>query len=88
MKRKFNYGQWTITITLMDEYWNGTLPELYCKIECIGTCYSTLGSMWDSWTCGTYDEPYVLSDKLKDIITKKCRHMMYLYEKEHPVYTN
>lgn len=90
MIRKFKYGQWIVTIELHDEYWGdySSLPELYCKIECVGTWYSTVGSIWDTWTCGKYEDPYRLPDKLKDIITKKCRRMFYLYEKAHPLYAN
>lgn len=76
---KFKYGQFKVTIVLtslngykVDDY----RSENACHIECVGNYVATMGSYYEGAVCACYYTPEILSGKLKDIITRKCRRLM------------
>ena len=88
-KRLYKYGQWDVEILLDDVYTDNTkYPELFCRIYCTGTWESINGSMWETWDCAKYDNPYALSENMRDEIIRKCRKMFQDYRKKNPVIAN
>lgn len=72
---KFNYGQWTIFLTLDTSF----EPEYCVRIICLGTWIGVSGSYWDSWDCAKYESPELLTPTLKVKITARARRMIYNY---------
>ena len=82
MNRQFNYGQWTVTLELIE--WDK--ENVYVRIDCTGNWRATQGSCWEGDYQPRYNEPELLTRRLKDMIKAKCVTMLYKYRKKNPIF--
>ena len=82
--RNFKYGQWDVTLELIDVY-DDEDQDVFVRIDCTGNWRATQGSIWESDLQPRYNEPELLTRKLKDIIKAKSVRMIHKYRRQHPI---